>query len=69
MLQEPPIDWHGGVGQLDETTIADWATWPRPERWLYFVCGPRAVREAAVRALTARGVPKARILDETLRYE
>ena len=69
MLQEPPIDWQGGVGWLDETTIAGWAAWPHPERWLYFVCGPRAVREAAVRALTTRGVPKARILDETLLYE
>jgi predicted ferric reductase len=69
ILQEPPADWQGGSGLLDEATIAGWADWPQPERWLYFVCGPRAVRESAARALTALGVPPARMIDETLRYE
>jgi len=69
VLQDPPTDWQGGVGLLDEATIDGWTDWPHPERWLYFVCGPRAARAAAARALTARGVPPARIIDETLRYE
>jgi predicted ferric reductase len=69
VLQDPPIDWHGGVGMLDEAAIADWIDWPAPEGWLYFVCGPRAVRQAAERALRARGVPSARIVDQALKYE
>lgn len=69
VLQDPPIDWQGGVGMLDEATIADWIDWPHPERWLYFVCGPRAVRQAAEQALRARGVPPSRIVDEAFKYE
>ena len=69
VLQNPPIDWPGGVGVLDETTVSGWIDWPQPESWLYFVCGPRAMREAAERVLLARGVPPARIISETLRYE
>jgi predicted ferric reductase len=69
VLQDPPIDWHGGIGLLDETTIADWIDWPHPEGWLYFVCGPRAMREAAERALRMRGVPASRIVDEAFKYE
>ncbi|MFN4283712.1 MAG: ferric reductase-like transmembrane domain-containing protein [Alphaproteobacteria bacterium] len=69
VLQDPPVDWTGGVGLLDEATVGDWIDWPQPESWLYFLCGPRAMREAATRALLARGVPGTRIIDETLRYE
>lgn len=69
VLQEPPADWQGGVGMLDEGTIADWIDWPHPEAWLYFVCGPRAVRQAAERALRARGVPLSRLVDEAFKYE
>lgn len=69
VLQEPPADWQGGVGMLDDATIADWIDWPNPEGWLYFVCGPRAVREFTERALRARGVPPSRIVDEAFKYE
>ena len=69
VLRDPPIDWRGGVGVLDEATVSAWIDWPNPEGWLYYVCGPREMRETVERALLARGVPPARILDETLRYE
>ncbi|HEY4133780.1 MAG TPA: ferric reductase-like transmembrane domain-containing protein [Alphaproteobacteria bacterium] len=69
VLAQPPIDWSGGVGEIDEAMVADWIDWPHPERWLYFVSGSRAMRAAAERALRARCVPLARIIDEAVGYE
>jgi predicted ferric reductase len=68
VLREPPYEWDGGVGALDAYTIEDWVDWRDPGEWVYFLCGPAAVIDAAERVLAARGVPRRRIMSERLNY-
>jgi NAD(P)H-flavin reductase len=69
VLREPPYEWDGGVGTLDAATIEDWIDWRDPGEWVYFLCGPAAMIDAAERALATRGVPRRRIMSERLNYD
>ena len=69
VLSDPPYEWDGGCGELDAATIDGWVDWDSPDEWIYFLCGPAAMIDAAERALIARGVPPARIMSERLKYD
>lgn len=60
VLAEPPPEWRGERGYIDETLLARRLP---PERRLseYFLCGPRPMTDAAQRALRALGVPLRRV--------
>lgn len=69
VLREPPYEWDGGTGTLDAATIGEWLDWRAPEDWVYCLCGPAAMIDAAEQVLAARGVPRARIMSEQLNCE
>ena len=69
VVSEPPIDWDGGVGQLDAATVEDWIDWPDAADWIYFICGPIAMLDQVEGALIAKGVPPARIISERFQYD
>ena len=63
VLGEPPEQWTGERGLLDDGIVARHL----PEgaaRWHYFVCGPTPMIRIAERALSARAVPLRRIHSE-----
>jgi predicted ferric reductase len=60
VLEEPPEDWTGERGYIDEAILRRHL----PDDYLtlhYFVCGPAAMMDAAERALLAIGVPDEQI--------
>lgn len=69
VVGEPPYEWSGGVGVIDDTAVDEWLDWPDPGAWIYFVCGPKAMMDAVERALIARGVPATHIVTERFRYD
>jgi predicted ferric reductase len=60
VLAEPPEDWVGERGYVDDALLARYLP---PERRTFecFLCGPRPMTDAAQRALTALGVPLRRV--------
>lgn len=69
VLSEPPQDWQGRVGLIDEAQIrATLGDAPSPD-WLYVLCGPPAMLTGVERVLRRLGVPKARILSERFFYD
>jgi predicted ferric reductase len=40
ILSEPPADWTGAVGQLDQSALQGFLGFEGHARWLYVVCGP-----------------------------
>ncbi len=70
ILQEPAPDWSGGVGLLDEPTLAlelqklTAAPIDDAGPTEYFICGPTGMMAAARAVLRARGVPAAQIYEE-----
>lgn len=60
VLQEPPAEWAGLRGMLDETVIR--AAIPADAReFVYFLCGPKPMSESVQRSLRRLGVPLHRI--------
>ncbi|MFT6397981.1 MAG: ferredoxin-NADP reductase/fatty acid desaturase [Bradymonadia bacterium] len=67
VLDNPPPDWDGGAGRLDEDNLATQLTRVGPSDGagvLYRVCGPTPMMDAARRTLLARGVDPERIAEE-----
>lgn len=71
VLGEPPPDWTGNTGQLDQETLAPLlevgGTAARGA--LYYLCGPPAMVTAAERALGDVGVPPGRVVAERFEYD
>ncbi|MFW6086245.1 MAG: 2Fe-2S iron-sulfur cluster-binding protein [Myxococcota bacterium] len=69
VLSDPPAQWTGGKGLLDEATVA-----ARLEavgcgkddgaHFEYFVCGPTPMMDSVRAALATRGVPASRVREE-----
>lgn len=69
VIGEPPENWQGTVGQLDESTLARLLDFPGFEQWLYVVCGPGAMIESVESSLERLGVPLRRIVSEKFSYD
>lgn len=68
-LSEPPEDWDGLKGKLDEQLIKQLFSFPEASKWLYFVCGPPAMMEIVERSLINLGIPSSQIVMEQFRYD
>ena len=60
VLAEPPEDWAGERGYVDDALLARCLP-PEQRTFECFLCGPRPMTDAAQRALTALGVPLRRV--------
>lgn len=69
VLSEPAADWGGRSGVLDPATIKDVYSFDGVDRWLFLLCGPSCMIEAAESALIELGVPASRILSERFQYD
>ncbi len=68
VLSEPPQDWKGSTGFLDEPAIQGALDMPNPEKWLYLLCGPPVMLDSAVETLKSAGIPKQQIIFEKFSY-
>jgi len=68
VLSEPPRDWKGSTGFLDEPAILSALDIPNPEKWLYLLCGPPVMLDSAVETLKSAGIPKQQIIFEKFSY-
>lgn len=69
VLSEPPGDWSGLRGQLDESTIERCLPREKREAWTYYVCGPPPMIDSVERTLDAMGVPLRQIISEKFQYD
>jgi predicted ferric reductase len=69
VLSDPPAGWTGLVGELTPAIVNDCLESFGTDEWLFFVCGPPPMMNSIERALTARGVPRNRIVSERFRYD
>jgi len=69
VLSEPPRDWSGAVGQLDETVLQKYLSFEGHARWLYFVCGPAPMIDNVESSLERLGVPLGQIVSEKFSYD
>lgn len=60
VLAEPPEDWAGERGYVDDALLARYLP-PEQRTFEYFLCGPQPMTNAAQRALSALGVPLRRV--------
>ena len=68
-LTRPPAAWPGLKGRVDDACIRAQFAFPEAGDWLYVLCGPPAMMEAAEDTLISLGVPAARIISERFRYD
>ena len=66
VLLEPPVEWHGERGFITQDVLARHLPVAVAERARreYFLCGPTPMTSGVERALTALGVPGARVHSE-----
>lgn len=69
VLSEPPDNWAGHVGRVDEALIRQLFSAPHMKQWLFVLCGPPAMMETAERTLIDLGVPAAQVLSERFDYD
>ena len=68
ILSEPPADWAGAVGQLDEVVLRKYLSFDGHARWLYVVCGPAPMIDSVESSLERLGVPLGQIVSEKFSY-
>lgn len=68
-LYEPPEGWSGHIGMCDADLLRRVFDQPQMRQWLYILCGPPAMMDAAERALIDIGVPAGQILSERFKYD
>lgn len=69
VLSEPPSDWNGPTGMIDEPLIRSLMNGDGGEGRLYIVCGPAPMIDSTVATLRRLGVPGSRILSEKFSYD
>jgi len=69
ILSEPPADWTGAVGQLDEAVLQRYLCFEGHAHWLYVVCGPAAMIDDVENSLEGIGVPLGKIISEKFSYD
>ncbi len=68
-LMEPPADWRGRTGVIDEAALAEAFRNRDAADWLHVICGPLPLIERIEKALLSDGVPSSRILSERFYYD
>ena len=68
VLSEPPTDWDGSKGQIDEQLLADLLDFERRDEWLYIVCGPAQMIDSVEGSLGRLGIPVHQIISEKFSY-
>lgn len=69
VLSQPPKDWDGAVGRLDQATLAKLLGFDGREDWLYIVCGPAPMIDSVEDILEGLGVPMHQIVSEKFSYD
>ncbi len=69
VVSEPPADWAGAVGQLDEAMLKRYLSFEGHAQWLYVVCGPAAMIDGVETSLETIGVPLRQIISEKFSYD
>lgn len=69
VLSEPPEGWQGATGVVTPDLLRAQFGDPAHRRWLYVLCGPPPMLEAAEDALIGLGVPSRNILSERFSYD
>jgi len=69
VLSEPPADWSGAVGQLDQDVLRKIFSFEDHANWLYFVCGPAPMIDDVEDSLAALGIPLGQIVSEKFSYD
>ena len=67
-VDEPPLDWSGGVGEFDAETIRSHLPAPA-QKCLCMACGPTPMMLAVERYLLEAGVPPDQIVYERFEYD
>ncbi len=68
-LTRPPPGWQGLRGRVDPERIRALFSFPEARDWLFVLCGPPAMMEAAEDAFISLGVPASRVISERFRYD
>ncbi len=68
-LSEPPTDWTGYVGMIDQTLIEQSFSFDKNQSWIYLICGPWSMIQSVERSLINLGIPSDRILSERFDYD
>jgi len=69
VLSDPPADWCGRTGRIDQATIERVFGFDGADDWLYLVCGPPAMLSGVEDALAGLGVPTGQIVSERFHYD
>lgn len=69
VLSEPPAEWKGAVGQLDEATLRPLVGDDERNRWLFFICGPAPMIDSVEDSLGHLGIPMRQIVSEKFSYD
>lgn len=69
VLQEPPPDWTGATGLIDEPLLRRLTAEDNDEGRLYVVCGPAPMIDGVEEILDRLGVPMSRVLAEKFTYD
>jgi len=69
VVSEPPRNWSGTVGQLDEAVLRRCFNFEGHARWLYVVCGPAPMIDSVESSLEGLGVPLGQIVSEKFSYD
>jgi len=69
ILSEPPEGWQGATGMVTPDLLRAHFGSPEHRQWLYLLCGPPPMLEAAEDALIGLGVPSRNILSERFSYD
>ena len=69
ILSEPPADWAGAVGQLDEAVLRRYLHFEGHAHWLHVVCGPVVMVDDVENSLEGLGVPLGQIVSEKFSYD
>jgi predicted ferric reductase len=69
VLNEPPDGWAGRSGIVDAACLEALFSFPEARDWLFVLCGPPPMMDAAEDTLIAMGVPAHQIVSERFRYD
>lgn len=69
VLSEPPPDWSGFVGRVDQALLEKLLTVEDRRTWLYVVCGPAPMIDSVEGSLSRLGIPMRQVLAEKFDYD
>ncbi len=69
VVSEPPENWDGSTGRIDESLLDSVFSSEEFRHWVFVMCGPAAMMDTVEDHLLMRGVPAHRILSERFDYD